>query len=174
MSEVFVFGAVALASVTGAIVMVAHRNPIYSALGLMGTMLAVAVAYVAQAAHFVAAVQVIVYAGAVMTLFMFVIMLIGVDRSEDLRERLPAQRLVVSAAGLGLLAVLLAAGRQAWITATPRPDPINGTIETVADQLFRDWVIPFEATTLLLIVAATGAVVLARPAPPRPTHDDHE
>jgi len=174
MSEVFVFGAVALASVIGAVVMVAHPNPVYSALGLMGTMLALAVAYVAQAAHFVAAVQVVVYAGAVMTLFMFVIMLIGVDRVEDLGERLPGQRYLVSAAGLGLLGVLLSAGRRAWITATPQPDPVNGSVEAIADRLFQDWVIPFEATTLLLIVAAAGAVVLARPGSPRRATDDHE
>ena len=85
----FVFGA---AAILGALTMVWARNPVYSAFGLMLTMFSLAVFYVSNAGHFVAAIQVIVYAGAVMTLFLFVIMLIGVDKAEQRTEHLRFQR----------------------------------------------------------------------------------
>jgi NADH-quinone oxidoreductase subunit J len=118
--------------------------------------------YVVNGAHFVAAVQIIIYAGAVMTLFLFVIMLIGVDKAEDRRETLPLQRPVA----LGLLALfgvaVLVAGRTAWVTA-PRSgfQPVEGTVEAIGDELFRRWLLPFELTAVLLIVAAVGTIALA-------------
>ena len=116
MVELVLFVIFALAALFGAVTTVWARNPIYSALGLMLTLFSVAVFYVSNGAHFVAAVQVIVYAGAVMTLFLFVIMLVGVDRSEDRKENLPVQRPLA----LGLLALfgagVLVAGRFVWVT----------------------------------------------------------
>ena len=97
MVETVLFVIAALAALTGAVTVVLARNPIYSAVGLLGTMFSVAVLYVVQLAHLVAAVQMIVYAGAVMTLFLFVIMLIGVDKEEKRVEPLPRQRLWVGA-----------------------------------------------------------------------------
>ena len=87
MTEVVIFALFAATAIGGALLMVLARNPVYSAIGLLTTMFSIAVFYVMQDAHFVAAIQVLVYAGAVMTLFLFVIMLIGVDRSEDTTER---------------------------------------------------------------------------------------
>jgi len=155
----FIFGTTA---VFGGITMVWARNPVYSAMGLMLSMFSVAVFYVSNSAHFVAAVQVIIYAGAVMTLFLFVIMLIGVDKAQDRSENLPAQRPV--ALGLIVLfgAAVVAAGRLAWTTGPRNPlDPVNGTVEAIGNELFRRWVLPFEITALLLIVAAAGAIALA-------------
>ena len=109
MVETVIFVIAALAALAGAVTVVLARNPIYSAVGLLGTLFSVAILYVVQLAHLVAAVQVIVYAGAVMTLFLFVIMLIGVDKEEKRVEPLPRQRLWV-----GILAgavILFAAGR---------------------------------------------------------------
>ena len=101
MVELVLFALMAIAALAGALAVVFARNPVYGALGLLGTLFSLAVIYIVNLAHLVAAVQVIVYAGAVMTLFLFVIMLIGVDREENLRESLPFQRpLVIGLAGI--------------------------------------------------------------------------
>lgn len=166
MVEGILFVLMAMTALAGAVTVVVARNPVYSALGLLGTLFSVAVLYVAQLAHFVAAVQVIVYAGAVMTLFLFVIMFIGVDTSDDRDERLPMQRFWV-----GILAgviVLLAggitlSGNFDWVPAAVEtiPEATNGTIQAIAEPLFTDWVLAFEATALLLTISAAGAIALA-------------
>lgn len=162
MVETVLFVIFAITALYGAISMVMARNPVYSALGLMLTMFSLAVFYVSNAGHFVAVVQVIVYTGAVMTLFLFVIMLIGVDKAEDRTETIPFQR-PVTLVLLGLFAAgVLVAGARAWTTGTASTaEPINGTIEAIGDSLFGDWVLPFEATALLLIIAAAGTIALA-------------
>ena len=166
MVEGVLFVLMAITALAGAVTVVVARNPVYSAMGLLGTLFSVAVLYVDQLAHFVAAVQVIVYAGAVMTLFLFVIMFIGVDTSDDRDERLPMQRFWV-----GILAgviVLLAggitlSGNFDWVPAAAEtiPEATNGTIQAVAEPLFTDWVLAFEATALLLTISAAGAIALA-------------
>jgi NADH-quinone oxidoreductase subunit J len=160
MVELVLFVVFALAALLGAVTTVWARNPVYSALGLMLTLFSVAVFYVSSGAHFVAVVQVIVYAGAVMTLFLFVIMLVGVDRTEDRRENLPVQRPVA----LGLLALfgaaVLVAGRLTWVTGQGGGAGVEGTVENVGGELFRRWVLPFELTALLLIIAAVGTIAL--------------
>lgn len=164
----FVFGSLALA---GGLTVVAAKNPVHSAMGLMLTLFSLAVFYVVQAAHFVAAVQIIVYAGAVMTLFLFVIMLIGVDKEESLKETIRFQRPLVVLLGLSVLAigvVVAVGGRFAWVTGTPLAgQEINGTVEAIGDELFTTWLLPFEATSLLLIIASVGALALAFYAPRR-------
>ena len=166
MAEPVVFVPMALAALAGAVTVVVARNPVHAAMGLLGTLFAVAVLYVLQLAHLIAVVQVIVYAGAVMTLFLFVIMLIGVDKSEVRTESLPFQRPLVG--GLAGLIILLAAaltiwGDFVWVPlATGLPaDPDAGTVQSVARPLFTDWVLAFEATALLLTIAAAGAIALA-------------
>jgi NADH-quinone oxidoreductase subunit J len=162
MVELVLFVIFGLAAVFGGITMVWARNPVYSAMGLMLSMFSIAVFYVSNAGHFIAMVQVIIYAGAVMTLFLFVIMLIGVDKAEDRSENLPVQRPLA----LGLLVLfgagVLLAGRLAWTTG-PRSggSEVNGTIEAIGDAVFRRWLLPFEVTALLLIIAAAGAIALA-------------
>ncbi|MFH2073601.1 MAG: NADH-quinone oxidoreductase subunit J [Actinomycetota bacterium] len=162
MVETVLFVVFAITALGGAISMVWARNPVYSALGLMLTMFSLAVFYVSNAGHFVAVVQVIVYAGAVMTLFLFVIMLIGVDKDEDRSEDIPFQR-PLTLILLGLFAGgVLVAGARAWTTGTVSPtEAVNGTIEAIGESLFGDWVLPFEVTALLLIIAAAGTIALA-------------
>ena len=160
--EVLVFLVFAVAALAGALAMVTARNPVYSAMGLLVTMFSVAVFYVMNDAHFVAAVQVLIYAGAVMTLFLFVIMLIGVDRAEDPDEHIPLQRPLAAVLGVGLLALVFVAGRAAWVTGTQGLVGEPGTIENISDELFGTWLIPFEATVLLLTIAAVGTVALAQ------------
>jgi NADH-quinone oxidoreductase subunit J len=166
MVEALLFVVVGLVALVGAVTVVMARNPVHSALGLLAALLAVAVLYVIQLAHLVAAVQVIVYAGAVLTLFLFVIMLIGVDEEEAREEKLPYQRWIVGA--LSMVIILFAAGLTLfgdfeWVPAATStlPSTTNGTVEAVAVPLFTDWVLAFEATALLLTVAAAGAISLA-------------
>ncbi|HSJ28964.1 MAG TPA: NADH-quinone oxidoreductase subunit J [Acidimicrobiia bacterium] len=165
MIELAIFILMGGAAIVGALAVVFARNPVYGALGLLGTLFSLAVLYVVNMAHLIAAVQVIVYAGAVLTLFLFVIMLIGVDKDEDMSERLPFHRPLI--AGLGVIALLIAGGlvvggRFTWVPgATGAEVAPNGTVEALAGRLFTDWVLAFEVTALLLTVAAAGAIALA-------------
>jgi NADH-quinone oxidoreductase subunit J len=168
MVEALLFVTMAIAALAGAVTVVVARNTVYSAMGLLATLFSVAVIYVVQLAHLVAAVQVIVYAGAVMTLFLFVIMLIGVDMTEDTDERLPRQRLWVgSLAGLIIILVVVVtvSGDFSWVPAAASQtiaEATNGTVQAIAEPLFTDWVLAFEATALLLTIAAAGAIALAQ------------
>lgn len=168
MVEAILFVIAGLAALAGAVTVVLARNPVYSAVGLLGTLFSVAVLYVIQLAHLVAAVQVIVYAGAVMTLFLFVIMLIGVDKEETRAEPLPLQRVWVGALAGGIIlfaGVVTLLGDFEWVPAASGAfleDNTNGTIQAIAEPLFTEWVLAFEATALLLTIAAAGAVVLAQ------------
>ena len=166
-AELVVFVIFAIAALAGALVLVMARNPVYSAMGLLMTMFSMAVFYILNEAPFIAAVQVLIYAGAVMTLFLFVIMLIGVDRSENLEERLPMQRQLAIGLGLAFLVLIALIGGNAWITAPEAAVAPNGTVEAIADLLFTDWLLPFEVTTLLLIIASVGAIALAQYDPRR-------
>lgn len=170
-AEVFVFAIFAIAALVGAVTLITARNPVYAAMGLLLTMLSMAVFYVLMDAHFVAAVQVIIYAGAVMTLFLFVIMLIGVDRREDQEEKIPFQRPLVAVLGAGLIILLFIAGHGAWVLQEGLP-PKVGTIEEISDALFGTWMLPFQATILLLTIAAIGSVALARYQGRRPDSDE--
>ena len=105
MTEVILFGVFAAVALAGAVVMLTARNPVYSAMGLLVVMFSMALFYVLLDAHFVAAVQLLVYAGAVMTLFLFVIMMIGVDKREDTSESIPFQRVITFVVAGGLAAV---------------------------------------------------------------------
>ena len=159
-----VFAALALA---GSLLVVLGRNPVHCALGLVLALVSVAVFFLQQDAQLLAAVQVIVYAGAVVVLFLFVIMLLGVDREEALREPLRYQRPAAIVLGAVVFAeVLFLAGRN-WATGLPSQrgpldDPELSNIEVVARTLFTDFLWPFEITAALLVIAVVGGVVLAR------------
>ena len=163
MIEVLVFAFFAAVAIAGALAMVMAKNPVYSAIGLLATMFTIAIFYVLQDAHFIAAIQILIYAGAVMTLFLFVIMLIGVDRSEDIAERIPYQRPLSIVVTVGFAAVILIAGAQAWVSGHSvfGVDDLNGTIETVADALFGTWMLAFLSTIFLLTIAAVASIALA-------------
>jgi NADH-quinone oxidoreductase subunit J len=161
---VFVIAAVlALGSALG---MVLARNAVHSALLLVAVQVALAILFLLQGAFFVATLQVIIYAGAIMVLFVFVIMLLGVDRREVLIEPLLGQR----ALGIGLGAALLALGVYVVVqgglristAAASGPVGTEGNVEAVARVLFTDWAFPFEVTSILLVVAIAGVMVLAR------------
>ena len=134
------------------------------------TLFGVAVLFVEQQAHFLAAVQVIVYAGAIVVLFLFVIMLLGVDRSEDVAvEPLRGQRpLAVSLGIVVALEILVLARFDRWATGAAsvagigRPADVSN-VEVLARSIFTRYLLPFEATSVLLVIAVVGAVILARP-----------
>ncbi|HVR31362.1 MAG TPA: NADH-quinone oxidoreductase subunit J [Acidimicrobiia bacterium] len=165
MIELVVFVVMGGAAIVGALAVIFAKNPVYGALGLLGTLFSLGVFYVMNLAHLVAAVQVIVYAGAVLTLFLFVIMLIGVDKDEDTAESLRFHRPLIG--GLAVITLLVGGGlalggRFDWVPSAAGPEtPPNGTVEALAARLFTDWVLAFEVTALLLTIAAAGAIVLA-------------
>ena len=165
MIELALFVVVGSAAIAGALAVIFAKNPVYAALGLLGTLFSLGVLYVVNLAHLVAAVQVIVYAGAVLTLFLFVIMMIGVDKDESTTEPLRYQRTLVGGLALIILLVgggLTIGGRFDWVpTASGAETPPNGTVEALAERLFTDWVLAFEVTALLLTIAAAGAIALA-------------
>lgn len=151
------FGAIA---VCGAIMVVTRKHPMASALYLILTLFAVAALFVLRQAHFLAAIQVIIYAGAVVVLFVFVIMLINVPE-----ERLPVERattvrvLGVLAAGFFILESAVLARRYTMPTG---PAAEVGTVETVGRALFTDYLLAFEITSVLLLAAVIGAIALAK------------
>jgi NADH-quinone oxidoreductase subunit J len=163
MGEVITFVVFALVAVAGAVAMLMARNPVYSAVGLLSTMFSIAILYILLDAHLVAVVQVIIYAGAVMTLFLFVIMLIGVDRPGAYGQRPMNQRILTGVVAGGFFLAIALAGRQAWVTGSSAFGAVdlNGTIENVADELFGTWTIVFLATVILLTIAALGTIALA-------------
>ena len=170
--DAFVFVVSAIIVLTGAIGVVWSRNPVHSALMLVMTLFGVAVLFVAQDAHFLAAVQVIVYAGAIVVLFLFVIMLLGVDKEENVgAEPLVGQRpTAVVLGGLALLELLLLTRLQGgWATgASSDAGPLSGSgtnVEKLASVIFTKYLLPFEVTSALLVIAVVGAVVLARKQP---------
>lgn len=152
-----VFGAIA---VGGAVMVVTRRHPMSSALYLILTLFAVAALFALRAAHFIAVIQVIVYAGAVVVLFIFVIMLINVPEN-----RLPAERPVglrfLGVVGAGLLIVETALVARRF--AIPKGAPADaGSIQAVGRALFTDYLFAFEVTSVLLLAAVIGAIALAK------------
>ena len=169
--EVLVFGVMFVMALGASLAMLFAPNAVHVALFLVATQVALALAFLLQGAFFVAAVQIIVYAGAIMVLFLFVIMLLGVDRREVLIEPIPAQRGL--AVGLGALLAaeilyiafqgvnLIAGGRDgAGALTALNEDP--GNVKALARALFSRYLLPFEVTSILLVVAIVGAMVLAR------------
>lgn len=156
----WVLGAIALG---GAVGVVAAPKAVYSAIFLAMTMISLAVLYIAQEALFLGVVQVIVYTGAVMMLFLFVLMLIGVDLSESLVETIRGQRYAALIAGVGF-GVLMIAGignlSAAGFKGLPEANN-NENVEGLAALIFTRYLWAFELTGALLITAALGAMVLA-------------
>jgi NADH-quinone oxidoreductase subunit J len=157
------FWILAVLAVSAALAMILVRQAVHCALMLAVVMLSLAAMYAMQGAPFLAFVQVIVYTGAVLMLFLFVVMLIGVNSAESLKETIRGQRLWASLAGIGLGVLLVvgighaAIGSAAPTTSAQGADNLTG----LAQLIFTTYVFPFEITSALLITAALGAMVLA-------------
>src|SRR5437016_5219620 len=163
---IFVIAAVIV--LVGAVGTVISRNPVHAALSLVMTLFGVAVVFVEQEAQFLAAVQVIVYAGAIVVLFLFVIMFLGVDKQENIAvEPLPGQRPAAFALGvLGLVELFLLL-RTDWATGSTSSASLGtggANTSRLAEVIFTRYLFAFEVTSVLLVIAVVGAVVLARRA----------
>ena len=166
--DLIIFVVSAAVAVLGATMMIAQRNPVASVLYLILSLVAQAVLYIQLGALFLGAILVIVYAGAIMVLFLFVIMLLNLRGAEDLGEHShPVSRFVKYLFAILLLAELVFAIRGVFLSG-PRPGMMTmtpdqfGSVKAVAMQLFTKYLYPFELTGVLLLVAVVGAVVIAR------------
>jgi NADH-quinone oxidoreductase subunit J len=170
--ELFVFVCASVMVLVGALGVILRKHPVHAALSLVLTLFGIAVLFVAQSAEFLAAVQVIVYAGAIVMLFLFVIMLLGVDKAENLQiEPLTGQRWIAGVVGLGMVGLLTTAVvsgsdvlrlRGSGIAETVAGDNADANIQQLANSIFSDYVFAFEVTSVLLVVAVVGTVLLAR------------
>lgn len=163
--EQVVFWVLAPLAVIGGIGMVAARNAVHSALWLVLTMMSLGVFYVVQAGPFIGVAQIIVYTGAIMMLFLFVLMLVGRDASDSLIETLRGQRIAALVLGLGFAGLV---GTGTYRAMEDGPDAVNfgsatvdANVTNVARDIFTKYVFAFEVTSALLITAAVGAMILA-------------
>jgi len=163
--EAIVFWILAPLSVIGALGLVLARSAVHAAVLLAVVMLSLAAFYTAEQAPFLAVVQVVVYTGAVLMLFLFVLMLVGVDSADSLVETLRGQRIAASIVGLGFAILLIAAlanGLNGFhAQGLARAQAAKGNVVAIAEKLFSTYVFAFEATSALLITAGLGAMVLA-------------
>ncbi len=161
------FAVCSVAALVGAICTVLARNPIRGAMGLLLTIVGIAGLFLKLNAQFLAAIQLIVYAGAVVVLFVFVIMLLGPDAGSAEQKSEPTGRVLRGVSG-ALMAVIALASLALVLASTGKPQrfghvgPQHGTVEAVGSQLFNKAIVPFELTTALLIVAVVGAIAVAR------------
>jgi NADH-quinone oxidoreductase subunit J len=173
--ELFVFIVAGAMVLTGAVGVILSNHPVHAALSLILTLFGVAVLFVSLQANFLAAVQVIVYAGAIVVLFLFVIMLLGVDNAENLRiEPFKIQRPIAAIVGVGISTLIITAAVVSRNAVPPKTgDGLevlaqnggadhDGNIRKLARDLFSGHVLAFELTSVLLVIAVVGTVVLAR------------
>ncbi|MER5865868.1 NADH-quinone oxidoreductase subunit J [Kitasatospora sp. NPDC002040] len=165
--EAVQFWILAVLAVGGALGTLLMKKAVHSALCLATTMMALAVCYLAQGAVFLGVVQVVVYTGAIMMLFLFVVMLVGVTSADSLKEQLKGQRVAAVVCGLGFGVLLIAGIANAKLSTFAGLTEANaeGNVQGLARLLFTDYVWAFELTGALLITAAVGAMVL--------THREH-
>jgi NADH-quinone oxidoreductase subunit J len=158
--QIAVFLVLAAVAVAGAISLILQRHPIHSALSLITVMVALAALYLLQGAEFIAAVQIIVYGGAIMVLFVFVIMLLNAGEEERTNLSRVARYAGVPLGIVFLVEVAYWVGR-ATLHLSPAPAEVVSTRD-LSSLLFREYVFPFELTSFLILIALLGALVLAR------------
>lgn len=165
--ESYLFYIVGTIAVLAAVYLIFERNPVFCALYLIQTMVCIAVLYILLEAQFIAAVQMIVYAGAIMVLFLFVIMLLNIKVDDEAKRSFSFQKIPAILMGIALLTVIcivlkskLLQGKQGVYTTAH----INsmGNTQLIGNLLFTDYLLPFEITSILLFVAAIGAIMLAK------------
>jgi NADH-quinone oxidoreductase subunit J len=155
----YIFAAI---TVLAALNMVLQRTPVYSALSLIVVLCSLAVVYLLLGADFLAVIQVIVYAGAIMVLFVFVIMLLNAGRETPSHRSRLAKWLGAPIIGAFLVEMLMVIWDQFPSASAASPAPLDGSPAAIGHLLFRNYVLPFEVTSILILVAVLGAVVLAK------------
>jgi len=166
-AEKALFIVFAIIAVASALNILLQRNPLYSALSLIGTLLALSALYVTLRAQFIAAVQIVVYAGAILVLFIFVIMLLNEPKDQPQIEKQKGLRyLAIPFAGLMIAEMFYVLRPIRLSTLPPLPaadaDQTVGTTWSIGTALFTDYLLPFEVTSVLILMAVVGAMVLAR------------
>jgi len=164
-TSTILFTLFAVGAVTTALLTITRKNPVTSAISLVAHFFMLAGLYLTLQAQFVAAVQVLVYAGAIMVLVVFVIMLLNLGREQQARERGSILRATAGIATGAIFVVLVVMALIGRPTGKAELDPAAlqiGTAESIGQHLFTNYLFPFEAVTLLLLAALIGAVVLAR------------
>src|SRR6202521_1520181 len=161
-APLIIFFVLAAMCVTGAISLIFQRHPIHSALSLIVVMVSLAGLYLLMGAEFVAAVQIIVYGGAIMVLFVFVIMLLnaGVEEHANLSKLAGIAGIPLTVALAGFIAAAIARSGEA-VQAAAQTGAVSST-RGISTMLFKDFVYPFELTSVLILVAILGAIVLAQ------------
>lgn len=159
----YIFFALAAVALVSGVLVVFQTHPLRSALWLIVNFFAVAGIYLLAQAEFIAAIQIIVYAGAIMVLFLFVIMLLNLRQPEEeaLRPRMGQKLAGIALAGLTAFTLIYGFSKAKVPLGQPAP-PGLGNTESIARLLFTDYLLPFEVTSVLLLVAIVGAVVLAK------------
>ena len=166
-TEAILFIVCAVVAVASALNILLQRNPLYSALSLIGTLLSLSALYLTVRAQFIAAIQIVVYAGAIMVLFIFVIMLLNVPKDQPQVEKQKGLRyLAIPFAGLMIAEMfyVLRPIRLSTMPAVPaaNADQAVGTTWSIGTALFTNYLLPFEVTSVLILMAVVGAMVLAR------------
>lgn len=167
---VIVFATATVLMLTGAVGVLAVKNPVHAALSLIVTLFGVAVAFLAQSADFLAAVQIIVYAGAIVVLFLFVIMFLGVDQRSSNVEPLVGQRaFAVVGSALTVAALVAVMWKSHWTTGVMSLSShgaplagVDGNVKQLGTSVFTTYLFAFEITSALLLIGVIGAVILAR------------
>lgn len=160
------FFLVAACAIASALMVILHRNPVMSAISLIGNFFCIALLYLLLKAQLLAALQVVVYTGAIMVLVVFVIMLLNLGDETKLTEKFDVKKIagVVFGTGFLLEMLYLFTTNTAVVQASPQAEHI-GTIEAMGSAMFTRFLLPFEVTSLLLLAAIVGAVVLAKKSP---------
>ncbi len=160
--QLVLFAILAAISVVCAVSLVVMNNPVRCALNLVGVLFSVAVLFLELHATFIAAVQVIVYAGAIMVLFIFVIMLLNLGTPEPVKNALKPQNFLAVGAGIVLIIVIASGILALPSSSVPLLAGMTGAFEVGINLFSPQWIFPFEAVSVLLLIAAIGAVVLAK------------
>jgi NADH-quinone oxidoreductase subunit J len=166
--DIITFAVASAVVIVGALGVITSANPVHAALSLVATLFGVAILFIMQNAQFLAVVQVIVYAGAIVVLFLFVIMYLGVDRRENIEaEPLKGQRpLAFALTGIAVVGILAMLSAAHWVTGAPavagRTGGAYSNVDLLGRSVFTTYLFAFEATAALLVVAIVGAVYLAR------------
>jgi len=167
----FVFWAIAAITVIPSLSLLFAKKAVHVAMSVVMVMVGLAVSYILLAAPFLGMVQIVVYTGAVMMLFLFVLMLVGVDQLEDLKETIPGVRWIGIAAAVGIGALVITAASRITIGLQ---NPPNGNPEAISGQIFGRWVVVMETLGFLLVTAAVGALVLSHAPRLVPRHTQRE
>jgi NADH-quinone oxidoreductase subunit J len=166
--EIAIFIVTAVIAVVGAVAMLLSPNAVHSALYLLVNFAAISVLFLLLRAPFLFVVQLTVYAGAIMVLFLFVMMLLGAERVEDEQDKIAWQRPLALGLGLVLLVESVLVAAQQGVAALPAPtatSELTGAPEQIGRLLFTTYLLPFEITSVILLVAIIGVVVLNRREP---------